>query len=234
MMRKLALILCFFTGTAFAKDLTSTLTINGSAILKKPADQLNLSVSVITEAETAEAALQANSLKMKAVIAAIQVKEVKNKEYATGQFNISPTYTQYPNNTPPEGTQKINGYRVTNSLFIQTEKMDLAGELIDAVSEAGANSVDQISFGLKDDRLYRQDAIKQATMHARQDAEDLAMAANLKLGRIQQIWLDNARAPEPEPRMKMFAASLDRTTPIEPSDVTVNANVTIVYQVQPE
>ncbi len=232
MMKKLALILCLFTGIAFADDLNSTLSINGFAILKKPADQLNLTVSVTTEAVNAEAALQANSLKMKAVIAALQAKEITNKEFSTGQFNISPTYTPYPKNPPPEWTQKINGYRVTNSLVIQTEKMDLAGEIIDAVSEAGANSVDQISFGLKDDRLYRQDAIKLATMHARQDAEDLAIAANLKLGRIHQIWLDSARASEP--RMKMFAAGLDHTTPIEPGDVTVNANVTIVYQVQPE
>ena len=232
MMKILAVALCFFSGTVFADNLTPTLTINGAATIKKPADQLNLSVGVITEAENAEAALQANSTKMKAVIAAIQAKQITNKEYATGQFNISPTYAPYPKNPPPEWTQKINGYRVTNSLHIQTDKLDIAGEIIDAVSEAGANSVDQISFGLKDDRQHRQEAIKLATSYAKQDAEDLAVAANLKLGRIQQIWLDHAKAPEP--RAKMFAASLDRSTPIEPGDVTVNANVTIVYQVSPE
>lgn len=232
MLRKLALILCLLNGMAVASDQLATLTINGTAVLKKPADQINLTVSVVTEAGNAEAALQSNNQKMKAVIAAIQAKEISSKEYSTGQFNISPTYTPYPKNPPPEWTQKINGYRVTNSLNIQTDKIDLAGEIIDMVSEAGANSIDHISFGLKDVRLYRQEAIKMATQHAMQDAEDLALAANIKLGNIQQISLDNARAPEP--RAKMFAASMDRSTPIEAGDVSVNANVTIVYQVHSE
>ncbi len=232
MMKILAVALCFFSGTVFADNLTPTLTINGAATIKKPADQLNLSVGVITEAVNAEDALQANSTKMKAVIAALQDKAITNKEYATGQFNISPTYMPYPKNPPPDWTQKISGYKVTNSLHIQTDKLDLAGEIIDAVSKAGANSIDQISFGLKDERQYRQEVIKLATMYARQDAEDLATAANLKLDRIQQIWLDNASVPEPH--TKMLAFSLDRSTPIEPGDITVNANVTIVYQISPE
>ncbi len=61
-----------------------------------------------------------------------------------------------------------------------------------------------------------------------QDAEDLAMAANVQLGDIQAIWLDNAKPLEP--RFKMLAANLDRSTPIEPGDVSVSANVTIVYE----
>ncbi len=229
MIRKIAYFLFLLSGIAFADEQLPILSINGSAILKKPADQFNLTVAVITEADSAVAALQNNSQKMRSVISALQAKELTSKEYTTGQFNITPTYTPYPKNPAPDWKQKINGYRVTNTLYIQTDKLDLAGELIDTVSEAGANSIDQISFGLKDERLYRQEVIKMATQNAIQDAEDLAMAANIRLERIQEISLDNARIPEP--RHKMFAASLDRSTPIEPSDVSVSANVSIVYQV---
>lgn len=229
MRRKLIFALGFLNAMAIAADQPATLSINGSAVLKKPAERINLMVSVISEAENAEVALQSNRQKMKSIIAALQAKEISGKEFSTGQFNISPTYTPYPKDPPPHWISKINGYRVTNSLDIQTDKLDLAGQIIDAVSEAGASSIDHISFGLKDLRLYRQEAIKTATQHAMQDAEDLALAANLKLGRIQQIWLDQAKAPEPT--SKIFAVAMDRSTPIEAGDVTINANVTIVYQV---
>lgn len=217
------------TTTAGAKEPLSTLTINGAATLKKPADQLYLSVAVLTEADNAEAALENNNLKMQGVIAAIQAEELTQKEYSTGQFNIAPVYAPYPKNRNPDWTQKINGYRVTNALSIQTDKLERAGKIIDAVTQAGANSIDHIAFGLKDLRLYRQEAIKAATLYAMQDAKDLAESANMKLGQIHQIWLDHANGPEPQ--LKAFSASnLHSSTPLEPGDVAVNANVTIVFE----
>lgn len=209
-----------------------TLTVNGAATLYKPADQLNLSIAVITEADNAEAALQSNNKKMRAVIETLIAKELTHKEYSTGQFNISPIYTPYPKDPPPNWTQKIVGYRVSNSLSIRTGKIDQAGEFIDAANQAGANSIDHISFGLQDERSYRQEIIKAATENAIQDAKGLAAAANLNLGRIRQIWLDNAGTP-PHPNLKLApAAFMERSTPIEAGDVAINANVTIVYEVQ--
>ncbi|MBA3238953.1 MAG: SIMPL domain-containing protein [Parachlamydiaceae bacterium] len=231
MLRKIGFILCFLASPVFAQEHRSTLTLHGVAVLNKPADQLQITIGVVSEGAHAEEALRDNSEKMRAIISALQMKELSNKEYSTGQFSISPTYTPYPKNPPPEWTQKINGYRVSNLLLIQTDKLNLAGQIIDAVSQAGANSIDQISFGLKDDRLYRQEAIRQATEHAKQDAENLASAANLKLGPILQISLDTGT---PEPRIfRHFAEAVEKSTPIEPGEVTVNAGVKIVYHVNP-
>lgn len=226
---KMTFLLCLLTTALTAKE-PSILTVNGHGTLHKPADQLNLTVAVVTEADTAEEALKANNQKMRAVISALENKGLSNKEFSTGQFNVSPVYTPYPKDPPPDWTQKIKGYRVNNSLAIKSDKLGQAGEIIDAVSLAGANAIDQISFGLKDPRLYRQEAIKTATVHAMEDAKSLAAAANVKLGRIRQIQLDNATPPEP--RFKVFAANLDHSTPIEAGDVSVNANVTVIYELE--
>ncbi len=93
MIRKLALALILLNGIALADDPISTLSINGSAVLKKTPDQFNLNIAVITEADNAVSALQSNSQKMRAVIAALQAKELTSKEYATGQFNIADLYS---------------------------------------------------------------------------------------------------------------------------------------------
>lgn len=230
MKNKLLLAACFLPLMPLgAKTDKAALSVTGQATLYKPADQLNLSVGVVTEADTAATALQENNQKMKALIDALSAKQLSPQEYFTGQFNISPIYAPYPKDPPPDWTQKITAYRVNNSLTIRTDKLDLAGELIDAVTKAGANSIENMSFGLKDERRYRQELIQAATSNALQDAKALAAAADLKLIRIQQIWLDQAGSFEP--RVKFAAAMMDRSTPIEKADVPIHGSVTVVYEV---
>lgn len=207
----------------------SILSVTGHASLNKPADQLHLNIAVVTEGETAESALNANNKKMQSVIAALDSKGFSKKEFSTGQFNVTPVYSPYPKNPPPDWTQHIIGYTVNNTLTIKSDKINQVGELIDAVTQAGIDSIDRIGFELKDSRLYRQEAITSATENAMEDAKSLATAANVALGRILQIQLDNAALPEP--RFKSYTASFDRSTPIEAGDVSVNAKVTIVYEI---
>jgi uncharacterized protein YggE len=209
--------------------------VRGEATLYKPADQLHLSIAVVTDGDDAESALQSNSQKMHAVIQALQAKALTTKEYATGQFAIAPLYTPYPKDPPPNWTQKIIGYRVTNGLKIQTSKIELAGELIDAANQAGANAIEHISFGLQDERLYRPEIIRLATERAMQEAKELAAAANLKLTKVRHIWLDNAMPapmPMPMPQLKMAAAYSQAPTPIEADQIAINGNVTMVYEIE--
>jgi uncharacterized protein YggE len=231
-MNRLALLAFLYVGlymgVLVAKDTSATLAVTGNATIKKAADQLSLNIAVVTEGDTAESALQQNNSKMQNVIAALQAQELTSKEYSTGQFNIVPVYTPYPRNPPPEWTQKIKGYRVTNGLTIQTDKIDHAGDIIDAATQSGANSIDNITFGLKDPRQFKQEVIKKATDSALQDAKDLASAAQLKLEGISKIWLDDAE--QSEPRLKTFAAKMGGT-PLEPGDVTLQANVTIIFDI---
>jgi hypothetical protein len=42
--------------------------------------------------------------------------------------------------------QILNGYRVSNLLSIQTEKIDSAGDIIDAAVSSGANRIDNVHF----------------------------------------------------------------------------------------
>lgn len=221
-------IALFDTGLS-ASD-SNLLNVSATATLYKPADLLNLSVGVVTEAATAEEALSKNNEQMHAVLAALQKIQLDSRDYFTGQFNFTPIYTPYPKDAPPNWTAKIIGYRVNNALTIRTDKLDKAGEIIDAVNKAGANAIDQIGFTLKDSQIYRQEAIRAATKNALQDAKDLAKAAEVKLGHIHEISLDQTR--QPEPIMKLATAYLDNSTPITPGDVAITAAVSIKFTIE--
>ncbi len=213
------------------------LTVRGDAVLHKPADQLRLRVAVVTEGAEAGACVSENNRRMTAVVKAIEKCGLDKAEYQTGRFSIQPRYNRRPRQADENWTRRIIGYEVTNSLAIRTKQMHLAGEIIEAANNAGANSVDGITFDLANRRTHRAEAIVAATGNARSDAAILARSAEVRLVRIISINLDDSRPPTPGPRMlraESMAAGVAATAPpIQPGDVPVQASVTIVYEIAP-
>lgn len=217
------------------KEITK-LAVRGTAELKKPADELRLTVGVITVHRDATEAMQENAKRMTAVIRAIKKAGLDDDEFETGRFRVMPRYSRRPRQPDPDWRPRIVDYEVTNTLNIATRQLDLAAKLIDSANRAGANTIDSISFGLANPRMYRAEAIKEATRHAIEDANVLAESAALKLVRIMSMTLDSAQPQPPAPmsrRMMMASGAAEASTPIVPGDVTIRATVNIVYEIAP-
>ncbi len=210
------------------------LTVRGDAQLHKPADQLRLQVGVVTEATQAGEALQENSRRMVDVVEALEEVGLTKGEYETGQFHLQPQYSRRPRQAGPEWRPQIIGYQVTNTLSIKTKRLDLAGELIEAANQAGANSIGAIGFDLADPRTHRAEAIAAASANALADAHSLAEAASVQLVRIITITLDEAVHWQPTRTMAAregLAAMAPPAPPIVPGKITVRAGVTVVYEI---
>ena len=170
------------------------------------------------------------------IIKALKKEGLTDDEYQTSQIRIQPQYSRRPRQAGVEWKPVIVGYQVSSSINVKTMKLKLAGELIQAANEAGANSIDSISFGLADHRKHRAEAINAATANALADARTLADAANLKLVRVITINLDQAASPRPlampmNRGMEMAMASSTAPPPINPGDINVQASVTVVYEI---
>ena len=212
------------------------LTVRGEAVLHKPADQLRVRVGVVTQAAEATAAVKENSRRMADVIAAIKKAGVDKSEYETSRFSIRPLYSRRPRQANAEWVRQIIGYEVNNTLAIRTKKLALAGKLIEVANDAGVNSVDDIRFDLADPRTHRAEAIAAATANARSDAAVLSRAAEVRLVRIISIQLGDSGYRTPMPtraRAEGMAAAVATPPPIQPGDVTVQASVTIIYEIAP-
>jgi uncharacterized protein YggE len=218
-----------------AGDVLPRLTVRGDAELHKPADQLRMQVGVVTEDPEPTAALSRNSKQIQDVIKALEKAGLTRQEYETGRFSVRPIYERRPRNAGADWQPRITNYEVTNSLAITTRNLELAGKLIEAANEAGANTIDSIIFDLANPRTHRGEAIATATTNARSDAGILARAADLRLVRIIAISLDEAGWRPPVAKMAragMAMAEAGVTPPIAPGDVTVRASVTIVYEIE--
>ncbi len=225
-------VLLMLAGSALADELPK-LTLEGHATLYKPADQMSFTIGVTTLGKEANNVLSENSQKMLNVIEALEKNGLLKTEYRTGQFTIQPTYTPYPKNPPPDWKQSINGYEVTHTILIKTDKIKQVGKFIDAASQAGANKIDDIRASLKDEQAYRSEAITLATKNAINDAKVMAEAAQVQLLRLLSLSLNESHVNPLRPLTPMMfkASAAESTTPIEAGEIEIKANVTIVYEI---
>lgn len=208
------------------------LTLSASAKIYKPADELQMKIGVITHAVNADEGLMENSSKMREIIAHLEVLGLVHDDYETNKFSINPTYTIRPKNPPPDWRQTINGYEIKNFISIHTDKLDLAGKIIDLANHAGANSITDIRFGLRFSRDYWGEAITAAGLNAIQDAEAIANATGVQLVRVLSISLNHTTVKSPQLNVASFAkCAVEAAPPIEPGEVTIEAHVNLVYEI---
>lgn len=227
------------TNYAMAGDATPEipkLTLTAHSTIARPADELQLSIGVVTMGADASVALADNSSKMESVIAALQNAGLTNADYQTGLFSIRPTYTPYPKEPPPDWKPSIAGYEVSNSIAIKTQKLELTGTVIDAASKAGANSIENVHFDLHDPQAYWHEALSLATANAIGDAQVIAAAAHVQLGRLLSVSLNNNDQISPRGNNVFFAkamGSAESLPPIEAGKVDIKASINVTYELIP-
>ena len=217
-------------------ELVPTLSVRGHADLEVDPDQVTITFAVVTQNQEAQAALDENTERMNAVVAAIKEAGIADAEIRTGRFSINPQYSQPPRQYREDWKAEIVGYQVTNRIVVETRRLDLTGGLLQAAVGAGVNSIDSVSWGLADPRSFRTQAIRQATERAQADAAALAEAAGVQLVEIIKLGLDEAQWSPPIPlsyaraEMDMMVAK-SAPPPVFPEKVTVTASVTIEYRI---
>lgn len=240
-MTKLIWLLCLSAAlTADPVDMRAKLLVKGGATWEIEPDQLALSLGVVTQADTAESALQANNQKMTSVIAALEKAGLTKDDYKTGRFSIQPVWSRPPHNPDhtPDADWKpsIVGYSVTNTLSVKTPKLNLAAEILDSAGKAGANTIDNVAFGLKEPEQHRSEVIAKAAANAMGQARDLAKATHQRLVRLLEVTLDEGRVGLNLPRAGLFMAKSGGNgdeLPINPGKIEVSANVSLVYEIAP-
>ena len=237
----LGFIACLSLGhsAAASEDASpATLTVSGNSTIKVPADQVRLTLGVEAASVDPDQAHAEASATMESLIKAMKKLGLEPKsEFTIERYTVDPQWSPRPRNAEPTWRPTIVGYRVSSSMQITTTQIELAGTMIAKAVDAGANDIGQLVFGLADPRTARGEAIDAATRNAIEDAKRLAAAAGVTLHSIQSLSLDGAAAtPRYEkygasmaaPRMAMDSAAIP---PVMSGDVTVHANVTLVWNI---
>ena len=211
------------------RRMANTLTVTGSGESNTAPDIAYVSVGVVTTGKKAQDAAQANAAATTKVVDALRRIGIAEKDVQTSGYSVNPNYEPQPRAN--EGP-RIIGYMVSNNVRATVRKTADVGKVIDAALEAGANNVHGVSFGLDARDKAEGEALTAAVTEARRKADTLARAAGVRITGVVQLQEGAVYRPMPMMETAMFrAGARDAATPISPGELTVSANVTVVYAI---
>jgi uncharacterized protein YggE len=204
-------------------------TVAGEASTRVEPDTAIVSLSVVTQSPQALTAQQENARKSEAVSNAVKGIAGSNAEIKTSDYTLQPRYDQRDNSLP-----KISGYDARNSVIITTSDLKGVGAVIDAASRAGANSIDGISFVLRQTSPARGQALADATQQAMNKARSISEALG---GRVLRVVEENESATVGQASMSSYEMMDAETakgaaTPITPGRMTIRSNVQLIVEVE--
>ena len=209
------------------------LTVSGSGTVYMEADQVSATLGVMLSGKDL-AKVQAEVNETVARVCDALVKAgLDEGNISTNYIYVSPRYDY----GSMGDEQELAGYTVNNSLSILTTDTDAIGAYIDAAFEAGANTFDSIAFSVQDDGKARDEALVLAVQEAQHKAEVIASASGKAIEGIleinegyQNVGYDNGAVASY--RMLNAEASAGFDTTVRAAQVSVSANVQIIYELK--
>ncbi len=244
----------FFAAAAFAlgaagcsgkekEPVRSRLMVVGEAEVKAPPDTAVIVLTVVTQQQRALEAQQQNARKTEAVMRAVSETAGQGAEVKTSDYALDPQ-RDWQGSMP-----RIVGYEARNSVTVTTTHLDNVGAAIDAATRAGANSVEGVSFRLREDNAARGRTLSDASKQAMQKAEAMAQALGGRITRVveeQEHGFTRQPMPGDDERLKAYgetntSAGTANTaadmavrprTPVEAGSLNVKSRVSLVVEVE--
>ncbi|HEX9944382.1 MAG TPA: SIMPL domain-containing protein [Thermoanaerobaculia bacterium] len=218
-------------------DVVPVLTVSGTGEARVAPDEAMVRLGVIAQAPTARAAQDQVNRAAGAVLEAIRKLGIKAEDIQTSGLSLSPLYSQGRRGEEEQQAPRITGYQANNTVTVRVEDLTKVGPVIDAGLGAGANTLDGVSFGLRNDEAARAQALADAAKKARAKAQTLAQALGLRLGEILEVAEGGVSiSPPPYPpylKGRAVAELAAADTPVAAGQVGVEASVTIRYRISP-
>jgi uncharacterized protein len=149
-------------------------SVYGTATVHVAPNLATITIAVITQNKDALQAQQENAKRSVEVTKAVKGVSDPTLEVSTGGYAIT---VQHPIKGNVQTTE-ITGYQVTNTISVKLHDLNKVGEVLDQATLAGANSVNQVTFGLENNDASRREALSAATADAVARVQAIARALN--------------------------------------------------------
>lgn len=222
--------IAIFASLASAQDASKpppSISTTGEAVVAAQPDRALIDIGVVTQANTSQAAVEQNAEKLAATLSRLRTVLGPGADIKTVSYTVAPNY-RYPKEG---GEPSISGYTAANTVRVTLDDLPQVGRAIDAASQAGANRIQSLQFHLKDEAPVKARALREAATNARQKAEALASALNVRIVRVRSV-VEGGSTVYPVSEIA-FARAEAATTPIESGTIEIKANVTLTVEIAP-
>lgn len=206
------------------------LTLSATGRVRVTPDMATVSAGVVTEADTAAAALSANSEAMNRVFAALRRAGIAEADIQTSNLQISPVWSGGYSSDGRESERRITGYQATNTVTARVSDLDNLGSTVDALVSSGANQLQGVNFMLEDRDAAMDEARRRAVAELGELRQLYSGALGIETGRLIEFSEGSDYSP-PQPMMFARAEAMDASTPVAAGQIDVSVTVTGVYAI---
>jgi len=190
-----------------------------------------LRLGVVSTAKSAKLATELNNASILKIFGVLDKLGLEKKDFETDSFQLIPQ-RQYRKGLPP----LISSYQVTNSLMVRIRDLEMVGEIMQSAIEAGGNNFQSLTYTVKDNSLYIEEARVLAVENALQKAEELAEPLGAEVGAALTIQeLSGHYRPMQERRMMqpMQADAMMESVPVQgPSELKTEVRVQVKFALE--
>jgi uncharacterized protein len=223
----LAVVLSLCVASVAAQPVPArTLSIAGHAEVHAVPDAALVSTGVVTEGETAAAALKSNSAALAKVVDAIRSSGVEGRDLQTSGLSLQ-ARTYRPEKPSATDRPRIIGYTAANEVTLRVRDLAKLGDLLDKATAAGANRIDGIELVVSNQEALLDEARRKAVADAKDKADLYAQAAGFTLGKVMSLAEENV--PSPRPLARAMTAVAAAPVPVEAGEMTLSVRVRVVW-----
>jgi len=225
-------VLAFSTRPVGAQDKpepTKTINVTGSGEVFGKPDVAYINLGVDQADKDAGKAIDSANTTLTAIVKALSDAGVKDEDIQTTSYNI---YPEDP--TDPQTGQRSGDriYHVTLAVSVTIRDISKVGTVIQAGLGAGANTINNLSFGIADTKTLETSARKAAVADAGNRAQQLAEAAGVTLGTPIAISESIGSVPVPMFNRAVDAFAASAAPQINAGQLSVSITVNITYSIQ--
>jgi uncharacterized protein len=207
--------------------------IIGRAVVEVAPDYVTVNIGVSSNAPSPTAALDQNSAAARKIIDFSKKFGVEERDIQTDSINLSPLFKTVRD---PSGTtrQEPNGYAASNTVRVKLADLSRLGTFMRQTLDQGATNINGVNFGIANPDKAADEARALAIEDAVRQAERLAAAAKVKLGKIQEI----VHPPRGDLRAAdgMADLSLRQTRrmaiPVQAGSLQISAEVEVTWAIE--
>jgi uncharacterized protein len=205
----------------------SSIRVTGEAVVTAKPDRAWIDVGVLTQEKQSQAAATQNAKQLDSIVSALHKLLGVDADIKTINYALNPDY-QY---RPIGGRSSVGSYTALNVVRVTVDDLDKVGAVIDTATTAGANHVESVRYTVRDQQVLHSQAMREAALKARANADALAYALNLKITRIVSVEeAGDGPPPGGEPGDPRDPGGL-APAPVQSSSFVVTANVTLTVEV---
>lgn len=165
------------------------------------------------------------------LIHALEEAGLAREAIRAGSLNVQPEHL--PGERYEEGEREtLVRTRLERPLRLQLDDLEQLPGLLDALTEAGVDALDGVSYDLADRDAATDEALVKALEKARHKATLMAETLGIGLGEV--IAVSETRSPIFQPRMMAMSADARESAPqseYRPGTITIEAGVSVSWEI---